>query len=177
MNDSALETRADRESLMAARGESVTPGCGGASTALSSSSAASAAGPMQAKSGKKKEAQKIDNDDNDEEKQRGFFGTIYDWFSTVNSHINNPGNDLKELRRLREMDEMQSMTLFDDTEELADDAVDDIPYENGTMTNINQDKVVDDWVVLDKDNLNSKDVKVINAVDEMKGKKLINEED
>ena len=54
MNDSALEARADREGLMAARGESVTPGHGGAAAPLSSSSAASAAGPMQAKSGRKK---------------------------------------------------------------------------------------------------------------------------
>ena len=54
VNDSALEARADREGAMAARGESVTSGHGGASAALSSSSAASAAGPMQAKSGRKK---------------------------------------------------------------------------------------------------------------------------
>ncbi len=54
VNDSALEARADREGLMAARGESVASPFGGASAALSSSSAASAAGPMQAKSGKKK---------------------------------------------------------------------------------------------------------------------------
>jgi hypothetical protein len=54
VNDSALEARADREGLMAARGESVTSGYGGASAALSNASAASAAGPMQAKSGKKK---------------------------------------------------------------------------------------------------------------------------
>ena len=55
VNDSALEARADREGLMAARGESVTSGHGGASAALSTASAASAAGPMQAKSGKKNE--------------------------------------------------------------------------------------------------------------------------
>ena len=54
VNDSALEARADREGLMAARGESVTSRYGGASAALSNASAASAAGPMQAKSGKKK---------------------------------------------------------------------------------------------------------------------------
>ena len=54
VNDSALEARADREGLMAARGESVTSGHGGASAALSNASAASAAGPMQAKSGRKK---------------------------------------------------------------------------------------------------------------------------
>ena len=53
VNDSALEARADREGLMAARGMSVTSGHGGASAALSNASAASAAGPMQAKSGKK----------------------------------------------------------------------------------------------------------------------------
>ncbi|MBQ3374399.1 MAG: DUF4157 domain-containing protein [Oscillospiraceae bacterium] len=53
VNDSALEARADREGLMAARGMSVTSGHGGASAALSTASAASAAGPMQAKSGKK----------------------------------------------------------------------------------------------------------------------------
>ena len=49
VNDSALEARADREGLMAARGESVTSGHGGASAPLSNASAASAAGPMQAK--------------------------------------------------------------------------------------------------------------------------------
>ena len=54
VNDSALEARADREGMVAAHGESVTPGYGGASAALSSASAASAAGPMQAKSGKRK---------------------------------------------------------------------------------------------------------------------------
>ncbi|MBQ4513066.1 MAG: DUF4157 domain-containing protein [Anaerolineaceae bacterium] len=53
VNDSALEARADREGLMAARGESVADGYGGASAPLSSASAVSAAGPMQAKSGKK----------------------------------------------------------------------------------------------------------------------------
>ena len=58
VNDSALEERADREGLMAARGESVTQGYGGAAAPLSSSSAASAAGPMQAKSGKKKKQSK-----------------------------------------------------------------------------------------------------------------------
>ena len=54
VNDSALEARADREGMMAARGMSVTSGHGGASAALSTASAASAAGPMQAKSGRKK---------------------------------------------------------------------------------------------------------------------------
>ena len=53
VNDSALEARADREGMMAARGMSVTSGHGGASAALSNASAASAAGPMQAKSGRK----------------------------------------------------------------------------------------------------------------------------
>ena len=54
VNDSVLEARADREGLMAARGESLAAPYGGASAALSSASAASASGPMQAKSGKKK---------------------------------------------------------------------------------------------------------------------------
>ncbi|MBQ6517836.1 MAG: DUF4157 domain-containing protein [Anaerolineaceae bacterium] len=54
VNDSALEERADREGIKAARGESVTSGFGGTTTALSNASAASAAGPMQAKSGKNK---------------------------------------------------------------------------------------------------------------------------
>ncbi len=53
VNDSALEARADREGMMAARGMSVTSGHGGASAALSTASAASAVGPMQAKSGRK----------------------------------------------------------------------------------------------------------------------------
>ena len=52
VNDSALEARADREGLQAARGESV------ATAPLSTASAASAAGPMQAKSGKKKKDKK-----------------------------------------------------------------------------------------------------------------------
>ncbi len=34
---------------------------------------------------------------------RGFFGTIYDWFSTVNSHLYNSSKDLKDLRLQREM--------------------------------------------------------------------------
>ena len=55
VNDHALEARADREGLMAARGESVASGYGSASAALSNASAASASGPMQAKSGKKKQ--------------------------------------------------------------------------------------------------------------------------
>ena len=54
VNDAALEARADKEGSMAARGESVSAGYGGATAPLSSASAASAAAPMQAKSGKKK---------------------------------------------------------------------------------------------------------------------------
>ena len=56
VNDSALEARADREGLMAARGESITMGYGGAAASLSNASVASSAGPMQAKSGKKARA-------------------------------------------------------------------------------------------------------------------------
>ena len=55
VNDSALEARADREGMMAAHGESVSGGFGGASAPLSNASAASASGPMQAKSGRKKQ--------------------------------------------------------------------------------------------------------------------------
>ena len=58
VNDSALEARADREGMMAARGMSISEGYGGAAAALSNASAASAAGPMQAKSGKKKKQSK-----------------------------------------------------------------------------------------------------------------------
>ena len=78
VNDSALEARADREGLMAARGESVTEGYGGAAAPLSNASAASVAGPVQAKSGKKKSGGKkwrknkkarlfdyLDNDDDE----------------------------------------------------------------------------------------------------------------
>ena len=54
LNDSALEARADREGMMAAHGESVSAGYGGASAPLSNASAASAAGPMQARSGKRR---------------------------------------------------------------------------------------------------------------------------
>ena len=54
LNDSVLEARADREGMMAAHGESVSAGYGGASAPLSNASAASAAGPMQARSGKRR---------------------------------------------------------------------------------------------------------------------------
>ena len=57
VNDSALEARADEEGSMAARGERITAGYGGASAPLSTASAASAAAPMQAKSGKKRTAE------------------------------------------------------------------------------------------------------------------------
>jgi len=205
VNDSALEARADREGLMAARGESVTSGFGGASAAFSNASCASAAGPMQAKSGKNKK-QKIENDDDDQyyqedfdkngivtgnnntggrgysaapkEKRRGFFGTIYDWFSTVNSHINNPSNDLKELRRLREQDEMQSMTIFDDTEMLKDYELDDENFADervliGNLINDNNN------VNLDNDNidLDNKDKELKEQIDAMNKKRLLNEED
>lgn len=53
LNDSALEARADKEGLRAARGERIAEGYGGAVMPLSNASAASAAGPMQAKSGKR----------------------------------------------------------------------------------------------------------------------------
>ena len=59
LNDSALEARADREGMMAAHGESVSAGYGGASAPLSNASAASAAGPMQAKSGRKKRQERL----------------------------------------------------------------------------------------------------------------------
>ena len=53
VNDSALEARADKEGFMAAHGESIAEGYGGAAAPLSSASAASAAGPMQARSGRR----------------------------------------------------------------------------------------------------------------------------
>ncbi|MBQ9346129.1 MAG: DUF4157 domain-containing protein [Oscillibacter sp.] len=57
--DSGLETRADREGAMAARGESVYGNdYGGAVAPLSSASPASMDGPMQAKKNKKKDAPK-----------------------------------------------------------------------------------------------------------------------
>ena len=63
VNDAALEARADKEGSMAARGESVSVGYGGASAPLSSISAASAAAPMQAKSGKKKAEAKAEEEE------------------------------------------------------------------------------------------------------------------
>ncbi len=126
VNDHALEARADREGLMAARGESVTPGYGGASAPLSNASAASAAGPMQAKSGKRNQeiieeepenesrwknkdgSMRLISDEQDYQlnKKRGWLGTIYDWFSTVSSHWFNPSDDLKKLRQERAAAEM-----------------------------------------------------------------------
>ena len=92
VNDAALEARADKEGSMAARGQRVTAGYGGASAPLSSASAASAAAPMQAKSGKKREEEpkgpKIIRRNSPE--QPGFFGRIRDWWSTTFSHWFNP---------------------------------------------------------------------------------------
>ena len=92
VNDSALEARADKEGSMAARGQSVTAGYGGASAPLSSASAASAAAPMQAKSGKKDPAPGTKPKPINmihEPKERGFFGKIRDWFITTSGHIFN----------------------------------------------------------------------------------------
>ena len=80
VNDHALEERADREGLMAARGESVTPGYGGASAALSNASAASAAGPMQAKSGRRNQPELDEYEQRAEKRRRNHkplkFGNI-----------------------------------------------------------------------------------------------------
>ena len=75
VNDSALEARADREGMMAAHGESVTPGYGGASAALSNASAASASGPMQAKSGKKNQSSP--------RRKEGVGSRIKNWFKSA----------------------------------------------------------------------------------------------
>ncbi|MBQ6518075.1 MAG: DUF4157 domain-containing protein [Anaerolineaceae bacterium] len=77
VNDSALEARADREGLMAARGESITEGYGGASAPLSNASAASAAGPMQAKSGKTAKEKAEDAKRKKEEEKRKNVDRLY----------------------------------------------------------------------------------------------------
>ena len=140
VNDHALEARADREGLMAARGESVTAGYGGASAPLSSASAASAAGPMQAKSGKRnqpiiEEAQEepqrnlnedvplIYDPDQDPKnvKQRGWLGTAFDWLLTVGAHMFPQSKDLKSIHKQKdayEREQMYSHKEADEDEEL-----------------------------------------------------------
>ena len=127
VNDSALEARADREGLMAARGESVSMGYGGASAALSNASAASAAGPMQAKSGKRnqqiiEEAQEepqrnlngdvpliYEPDQDPRNKKRGFLGTALDWFRTVGAHWFPQSKELKSIHKQKDAYEKEQM--------------------------------------------------------------------
>ena len=129
VNDHALEERADREGLMAARGESVTAGYGGASVSLSSASAASAAGPMQAKSGKRNqeiiEEEEPENESqwknkdgsmkliNDEDshlnKKRGWLGTAFDWLLTVGAHMFPQSKELKSIHKQKDAYEQYQM--------------------------------------------------------------------
>ena len=129
VNDSALEARADREGLMAARGESITEGYGGASAPLSNASAASAAGPMQAKSGKRNqeiiEEEEPENESqwknkdgsmkliNDEDshlnKKRGWLGTAFDWLLTVGAHMFPQSKELKSIHKQKDAYEQYQM--------------------------------------------------------------------
>ena len=127
VNDSALEARADREGLMAARGESVSMGYGGASAALSNASAASTAGPMQAKSGRRnqqiieeeqEEPQRnlngdvpliYDPDQDQRNKKRGFLGTALDWFRTVGAHWFPQSKELKSIHKQKDAYEKEQM--------------------------------------------------------------------
>ena len=140
VNDSALEARADREGLMAARGESISMGYGGASAALSNASAASAAGPMQAKSGKRnqqiiEEAQEepqqnqngdvpliYEPDQDPRNKTRGFLGTALDWFRTVGAHWFPQSKELKSIHKQKDAYEKEQM--FSNKEAIEDAELD-----------------------------------------------------
>ena len=145
VNDSALEARADREGLMAARGESVSMGYGGASAALSNASAASAAGPMQAKSGRRnqqiiEEAQEepqrnlngdvpliYDPDQDPGNKKRGFLGTALDWFRTVGAHWFPQSKELKSIHKQKDAYEKEQ--LFSNKEAIEDAELDNFVNE------------------------------------------------
>ena len=129
VNDSTLEARADREGLMAARGESVTMGYGGASAPLSNASAASAAGPMQAKSGKRNQeiieeepenesrwknkdgSMRLISDEQDYQlnKKRGWLGTAFDWLLTVGAHMFPQSKELKSIHKQKDAYEKEQM--------------------------------------------------------------------
>ena len=139
VNDSALEARADREGLMAARGESITSGYGGASAALSNASAASAAGPMQAKSGKRNQeiieeepenesqwknkdgSMKLINDEDSHlNKKRGWLGTAFDWLLTVGAHMFPQSKELKSIHKQKDAYEQYQMYSDKEANEEAD---------------------------------------------------------
>ena len=158
VNDHALEARADREGLMAARGESVTSGYGGASAALSNASAASAAGPMQAKSGKRnqpiiEEAQEepqrnlngdvplIYDPDQDPKnvKQRGFLGTALDWFRTVGAHWFPQSKELKSIHKQKDAYEKEQ--LFSNKEAIEDAELDNFVNEQDDVKKAKKKKI------------------------------------
>ena len=139
VNDSALEARADREGLMAARGESITSGYGGASAPLSNASAASAAGPMQAKSGKRNQeiieeepenepqwknkdgSMKLINDEDSHlNKKRGWLGTAFDWLLTVGAHMFPQSKELKSIHKQKDAYEQYQMYSDKEANEEAD---------------------------------------------------------
>ena len=158
VNDHALEARADREGLMAARGESVTSGYGGASAALSNASAASAAGPMQAKSGKRnqpiieearEEPQRnlngdvplIYDPDQDPKnvKQRGFLGTALDWFRTVGAHWFPQSKELKSIHKQKDAYEKEQ--LFSNKEAIEDAELDNFVNEQDDVKKAKKKKI------------------------------------
>jgi hypothetical protein len=139
VNDSALEARADREGLMAARGESITSGYGGASAPLSNASAASAAGPMQAKSGKRNQeiieeepenesqwknkdgSMKLINDEDSHlNKKRGWLGTAFDWLLTAGAHMFPQSKELKSIHKQKDAYEQYQMYSDKEANEEAD---------------------------------------------------------
>ena len=142
LNDSALEARADREGLKAARGETVAAGYGGAAAPLSNASAVSAAGPMQAKSGKKKQpstdVRYVDQSDafnNSIENgivsslppiKRSVGGTILDWFRTTGSHWNKKTRSKKNriIMDRADADTKAMLPMFDPFDKELDDEED-----------------------------------------------------
>ena len=140
VNDHALEERADREGMMAARGESVTSGYGGASAPLSNASAASAAGPMQAKSGKRNQeiieeepenesqwknkdgSMRLISDEQDYHlnKKRGWLGTAFDWLQTVGAHMFPQSKELKSIHKQKDAYEQYQIYSDKEADEEAD---------------------------------------------------------
>ena len=175
VNDHALEARADREGLMAARGESVTPGYGGASAPLSNASAASAAGPMQAKSGKRNQeiieeepenesrwknkdgSMRLISDEQDYQlnKKRGWLGTAFDWLLTVGAHMFPQSKELKSIHKQK--DAYEQYQMYSDKEANEDHELDDLDIlqdpkkSKKSKKSKKQENLIEDLIKIDDD--------------------------
>ena len=128
VNDAALEARADKEGSMAARGERITAGYGGATAPLSSASAASAAAPMQAKSGKQEERPKFKNinllQNNEPRRRWGYGKRFWNWLRFGLFGKSTGLDNSKNVVNARMEQDMKNMIKIDDDDENVNNPID-----------------------------------------------------